>query len=339
MLRTFLPCLMLLAASAHADQVIDRSLLAPLPNVSFHESDRVASGRLKPDDIAVLARAGIRNVIDLSDDSETPDFDEASAVRAAGMDYDNLPIHGADDLSEDNVRRFDALVAAAGNRPTLIHCASSNRVGALMALRAANLQGASAEIALETGKAWGLTKLEPAVRERLASRVQVATAREDAAAQTLQFPRIKSAGGVYALPGDVDMPAAAAMHRVVIDATEGETTGAGINRRLEAAARAVNLYALAGVPADKLKVAVVIHGKATPIVLSDASYRTHFAKANPDATLIADLRAAGVELYVCGQALRHSGYAATDVRKDVRVALSAMTRLVDLQAAGYSLVP
>ena len=158
-------------------------------------------------------------------------------------------------------------------------------------------------------------------------------------ADALQFPRIKSAGGVHALQGDVDMPTASAMHRVVIDATAGDTTDTGINRRLDAAARAVNLYALAGVPADKLSVAVVIHGKATPVILSDASFQSHFGKANPNAALIADLRAAGVEIFVCGQALRHGGYTATDVRKDVHVALSAMTKLVDLQAAGYGLIP
>lgn len=162
---------------------------------------------------------------------------------------------------------------------------------------------------------------------------------QSSAADTQLFPRIKSAGGVYALQGDIDMPAASIMHRVLIDATEDATTEVGINRRLDAAARAVNLYALAGVPADKLSVAVVIHGKATPIILSDASYRKHFAKANPNAALIADLRAAGVEIFVCGQALRHGGYVVSDVSKEVHVALSAMTKLVDLQAAGYGLIP
>ncbi len=162
---------------------------------------------------------------------------------------------------------------------------------------------------------------------------------QSSAADTQLFPRIKSAGAVYALQGDIDMPAASANHRVVIDATEDATTDAGINRRLEAAARTVNLYALAGVPATKLNVAVVIHGKATPIVLSDASYRKHFDKANPNAALIADLRAAGVEIFVCGQALRHGGYVVGDVREGIAVALSAMTKLVELQAAGYGLIP
>lgn len=69
-------------------------------------------------------------MIDLSEGAETPQFDEDVAVRQSGMHYDNVPIHGAEGLSEDNVRRLDALITQAGNAPLLIHCASSNRVGA-----------------------------------------------------------------------------------------------------------------------------------------------------------------------------------------------------------------
>jgi len=158
-------------------------------------------------------------------------------------------------------------------------------------------------------------------------------------AGTLEFPRIEGAGGVYRLPAGVDMPAVDAVHRVLIDAHEGETMANGISRHLEVAARAVNLYALAKVPPENLKVAVVVHGKATPLVLTDASYRRQFGKPNPNAALLTQLRQSGVELYVCGQALSHQGYVVADVHDDVRVSLSAMTKLVELQAAGYALIP
>ena len=44
-------------------------------------------------------------------------------------------------------------------------------------------------------------------------------------------------------------------------------------------------------------------------------------------------------MYVCGQALSHRGHAVGDVRHDIRVAQSAMTKLVELHAAGYGLIP
>lgn len=128
----------------------------------------VSAGRLKPEDIGRLQDAGIEHVIDLTPDDETPDFDEASAVRSAGIDYANLPVSGAVDLTRENVIAFDALMRNA-ERPVLVHCASGNRVGAMAALRAAWVESKSEEDAIAIGKTWGLKGLEPQVRERIRS--------------------------------------------------------------------------------------------------------------------------------------------------------------------------
>lgn len=339
MIRMFLLLLALVTTPAWAADALDTKALASLPNVASPAPNIVTAGELQARDIEVIAKAGVRHVIDLRVDSETPDFDEAVAVRNAGMQYHNLPIRGADDLTPDNVARFDRLINSLGGRPTLVHCSSSNRVGALAALRAAWVQGQPVDVALAEGKRWGMKALEPAVRERLAASGAAGEIPFLKPIGIQQFPRIQGAGGVYPLPAGVDMPAADVVHRLLIDATTADTTATGINRHLDAAARAVNLYALAKVPPDNLKVALVVHGKATPLVLSDARYREHFGKPNPDAALIARLRKAGVEIYVCGQALSHQGHAVADVRDDIRVAQSAMSKLVELQAAGYGLIP
>jgi hypothetical protein len=49
----------------------------------------------------------------------------------------------------------------------LLHCASANRVGALLALREAWHRGAEPQAALAVGIEAGLTGLEPATREKL----------------------------------------------------------------------------------------------------------------------------------------------------------------------------
>ena len=338
-MRCLLFSLCILSASAGATCTVGEKTLEALPNMSCHAPNLVASGRLHAADVAKLESAGIRVVINLGEESETPDFDEAAALKAAGISYRNLPIRGVAGLAAENVVQLDQLIAEAGNRPTLIHCASSNRVGALMALRAANLQGASVERALEIGKSWGLKSLEPVVRQQLASTPETGGVVPQSTGDTMVFPRIHLAGGVYELGAGTDMPTVAGMHQLVIDWTGDETTDGGINRRLDVVARAVNLYALAKVPDEKVRIAVVIHGKATPLALSDSSYREHFTKANPNAALMEELRAAGVEFFVCGQALRHRGYAPKEVHSGIHVALSAMTKLVELQNAGYGLIP
>lgn len=140
----------------------------PLADAASPSPGVISAGRLKPEDIARLQDAGIQHVIDLTPDDETPDFDEADAVRSANIHYSNLPISGAADLTRENVIAFDRLLQSA-ERPVLVHCASGNRVGAMAALRAAWVESKSDEDAIAIGKAWGLKGLEPEVRNRMRS--------------------------------------------------------------------------------------------------------------------------------------------------------------------------
>lgn len=172
MFRTLI-CLLLISVAAPGAMAADRAdtppqaVLAHLPHVSFPAPHRIASGALQASDIPALHQAGVREVINLSAASETPGFDESTAVRSAGIVYRHLPIRSANDLTRDNVLRFDQLLTGAGDRLTLTHCASSNRVGAMIALRAAVVGGQSTDAALAEGRRWGLKSLEPAVRQRL----------------------------------------------------------------------------------------------------------------------------------------------------------------------------
>lgn len=138
-----------------------------LKNLSQPYPGHYAAGAISAADVDALAKAGIRNVINLRPASETPEFDEASAIRAAGMSYELLPIASANDLNRTNVERFDALLKQQQDQPSLVHCASSNRVGALMALRAGWINRKSINEAIAVGKLWGLASLEPVVRQKL----------------------------------------------------------------------------------------------------------------------------------------------------------------------------
>jgi len=78
-----------------------------------------------------LARAGFKSVVDLREASEPRGHDEAREVARAGLRYFLLPV------SHESLRdqQFDALrefLRDPANRPSLVHCQSANRVGALM---------------------------------------------------------------------------------------------------------------------------------------------------------------------------------------------------------------
>lgn len=113
-----------------------------------------------------LRAAGVTRVVNLLSVSELRDRDEAGEVHANGMDYIQIAVAGPHDLTPDNARQlWQSLQDAPAT--VLVHCASGNRAGALLALAAVQAGGMSPKEALEFGRAAGLTKLEPVVRERL----------------------------------------------------------------------------------------------------------------------------------------------------------------------------
>lgn len=127
-----------------------------------------AAGQPDADVLQRFAEAGYAAVIDMRAEDEDRGMDEKTVVEGLGLDYILLPIDDAEDVSFDAARRLDELLSGYEG-PVLVHCASGNRVGALLALRE-SLAGASDEVALDYGKRSGLTRLEPLVRERLESR-------------------------------------------------------------------------------------------------------------------------------------------------------------------------
>lgn len=118
------------------------------------------------DDWTAIAARGVSTVIDLRAPGELKDRDEAAEVRAAGMRYVAIPVAGAGGIDDANARRLRAALEAA-NGPVLVHCASGNRVGGLLALMEARSGTMTAEQALEFGRSAGMTSTEARVRELL----------------------------------------------------------------------------------------------------------------------------------------------------------------------------
>ncbi len=133
-----------------------------VPNRQQPSPNLITGGTPDPAALEAAAGAGVHCVFDLRPSTEWG-FDEAATVSGLGMKFLHLPIAGAQDFTPETVKKFDALMAEVGDSPALLHCASGNRVGALMALRAAWIKKASVEEAMAIGRAHGLTRMEPIV--------------------------------------------------------------------------------------------------------------------------------------------------------------------------------
>ena len=138
-----------------------------LPEQFTPEPDRIVTGALDPQKLQAIAEADIPHVISLQPRDEHPDFDEAGEAKTLGIQHHHRPIAGADDLDRDAAIWLDDVLREIVDEAAVLHCASGNRVGALIALRAAWIEGRPTEAAIAEGKRWGLTSLENAVRERL----------------------------------------------------------------------------------------------------------------------------------------------------------------------------
>jgi len=122
-------------------------------------------GVLEPTGLETLAGLGFKTVVNLNT-AEEGATTEGPMVEKAGMTYINIAVPTKAPNAEQ-VAEFARIAEDPSNYPILLHCESSNRVGAMWALyRAAS--GIPKEIAVQEGRTVGMkTSREGAVREQL----------------------------------------------------------------------------------------------------------------------------------------------------------------------------
>jgi uncharacterized protein (TIGR01244 family) len=170
MIRLACISLLLLAVSAFAgegeqgihvdlDAVVDAGAVTPVDGIT-------SAGQPDAAALRVFAESGYAVVIDMRGPKEDRGMvDFVGAVEATGMKYIAFPIATTEEINFETAAKLDALLEDMDG-PVLLHCASGNRVGALLALRQ-SLKGADDESVLAYGKDAGMTRLEPRVREVL----------------------------------------------------------------------------------------------------------------------------------------------------------------------------
>jgi len=89
----------------------------------------VTGGQPAAEQLAAFKAAGGEVVLDNRDPMEPRPLDEPAAVRAAGMEYVNLPIvHGA--VTLDTLKQMHETLRKLAGRTALLHCSSGNRTAA-----------------------------------------------------------------------------------------------------------------------------------------------------------------------------------------------------------------
>lgn len=149
---------------------------------------------------------------------------------------------------------------------------------------------------------------------------------------------VASFGRTFDVPEATLRPPTSQPLSVRFDVKDGAEPGA-LNVGFDTVARFLNMHARAGVPTERLKAALVVHGTAGKDLLTNDEYRRRFQQDNPNLTLLDELKAAGVRIYLCGQTSVGRNLPRAHVSPAAEIALSAMTAHLLLEQGGYVLNP
>lgn len=153
-----------------------------------------------------------------------------------------------------------------------------------------------------------------------------------------KYPFIKSGGSMFEVPEAEPIADKEMKYKVLYEISKGADKPDTINATLDKLARLVNLHLSAGIPKQNLDVVAVVHFLGTPLILSDEAYKKKYGVNNPNTTLINELAANGVKIYICGQSLYMRKMENETRNPNIKVTLSAMLLMTTLQSKGYVMV-
>jgi len=126
--------------------------------------------------------------------------------------------------------------------------------------------------------------------------------------------------------------------KAVFDVAKAPEDKSARNPYIETIARFLNMHEKAGVPVKNLNVRMAMHGAASYGLLNNEEYNKRFGVDNPNIALLEAIDVAGVEVILCGQTAGSRDISPTNRLPLTKVALSAMTILIQSQEEGYNLI-
>jgi intracellular sulfur oxidation DsrE/DsrF family protein len=138
------------------------------------------------------------------------------------------------------------------------------------------------------------------------------------------------------IPGAKELPDPKMTYKVVFDIASAAPKIEEVNPGLTGVVRYLNTLAKNGVPADHRKIAVVLHQKATEIILNNEAFRArNDGHDNPNISLIQSMKKAGIDFRVCGQSVLANKIDPKTILPEIQLDLWALTTLVNLELRGY----
>jgi uncharacterized protein (TIGR01244 family) len=104
-----------------------------------------------------LSKLGVKTVVDLRLTDEHSTTAEQTAVKAAGMQYVNIPMHGMVVPSDETIAKVLALMNSDAAGPVFVHCKrGADRTGAVIAVYRMAHDGWTNDKAIHEAKSLGM---------------------------------------------------------------------------------------------------------------------------------------------------------------------------------------
>lgn len=155
-------------------------------------------------------------------------------------------------------------------------------------------------------------------------------------AQLRVFPIVKNYGGIFEIPNAVEKPDPSMNYNIVVEVFSGSEKADELNAALNNVARLINLHAVGGVPKEKIKIVVAIHGEAAYTLMQNDQYKAKYKTDNPNIALYKALDEVGVQLFVCGQSLIARQIDSHKLLPEIKIATSMLTVVSTCQLKGYA---
>lgn len=159
-----------------------------------------------------------------------------------------------------------------------------------------------------------------------------------AQSERLEGEAVKGFGATYEVENPDFETNLSEVYKVVFDVSNAPEDPAQLNKWIETVARFMNMHMAAGKGRETLIPVLVLHGNASYGLLKNDYYKEKFGADNPNIALFEALDSSGVEIILCGQTSVHRNLTKERRIPQAKLALSAMTVLIQLQNNGYQLI-
>lgn len=140
-----------------------RDIVPGLANAACPMPEVVTGGQPTEEHLRTFLDHGYKTILDLRAPDEPRPFDEPEAARRIGLEYVSLPVT-PETLTDEIFDTFRDLMRDESKRPVVIHCASGNRVGAVLIPYLVLDEGRTRQEALEAAVEVGLRSQDLAGR-------------------------------------------------------------------------------------------------------------------------------------------------------------------------------